>query len=79
MYIYDTAGTGGENTGFPGVVFDISNRRRFDVACKDAITDVIKGLDMLMDIELSLPEPDPAAENLEVNEIIIIIIIIIII
>ena len=56
-------GTGGENTGFAGVVFDVSNRRRFDVACQDAITDVIKGLDMLMEIELSLP--DPEQQNLE--------------
>ena len=66
MYIiclFLNSGTGGENTGFAGVVFDVSNRRRFDVACKDAITDVIKGLDMLMDIELSFPDPDQ--QNLE--------------
>ena len=48
------------------MVFDISNRRRFDVSCQDAITDVIRGLDKLMEIELSLPEPGPAEQDREV-------------
>ena len=36
------------------------------MSCQDAITDVIRGLDKLMEIELSLPEPDPAEQDREV-------------
>jgi len=50
----DIRGIYGENTGFDGTVFDVSNRRRFDVTPETAIRDVITGLDKLVALDISL-------------------------
>jgi hypothetical protein len=53
-HIHYDSGIYGENTGFDGTVFDVSNRRRFAVHQEVAIRDVITGLDKLVELDIKM-------------------------